>query len=164
MFTFLTTTHTHTTTRVRPAFNTFQALFSFKYIIQAGVPGVASGIKKIFFEEKISNYYPPGSYGFSKQISAYSIQCSPYYSCHIYIILILKKLQGRLFQEGLYRFTPSGGSQAAMSHHYFPFPTTYQLFSLPAAMSHHYFPFRTPHLTLPGKTSFLNGIFRAFKV
>ena len=76
MFTFLTTTHTHTTTRVRPAFNTFQALFSFKYIIQAGVPGVASGIKKIFFEEKISNYYPPGSYGFSKQISAYSIQCS----------------------------------------------------------------------------------------
>ena len=128
MFTFLTTTHTHTTTRVRPAFNTFQALFLFKYIIQAGVPGVASGIKKIFFEEKISNYYPPGSYGFSKQISAYSIQCSPYYSCHIYIILILKKLQGRLFQEGLYRFTTSGGSQAAMSHHYFPFPTTYQLF------------------------------------
>ena len=32
-----------------------------------------------------------------------------------------------------------GGRQAAMSHHYSPFRTTYYLFSLPATMSHHLF-------------------------
>ena len=64
-----------------------------------------------------------------------------------------RKLMHSLFQMSLEVFLyntalsaklaslSSGGRQATMSHHYFPFRATYQLFSLPAAMSHHYFPF-----------------------
>ena len=47
----------------------------------------------------------------------------------------------------------------------FPLPCHFLVFSLPAALSHCTIsPSVRPHLTLPGKTTFLNGIFRAFKV
>ena len=60
---------------------------------------------------------------------------------------------------------PSGGRLAAVSHHYVPFRATYQLFSLPVVMSHTTISTSgPPHLTLPVKTTFLNGIFRAFQV
>ena len=43
----------------------------------------------------------------------------------------------------------SWGRQAAMSHHHFPFRTTYE--PLPAAMSQHYFPFRTNTFVAHGR-------------
>ena len=48
----------------------------------------------------------------------------------------------------------SGGRQAAIIHHYFPFRATYYLFSLPAAVSHHYFPFRTTTFDSSGQNFF----------
>ena len=49
---------------------------------------------------------------------------------------------------------PGGGRQVAMSHHYFPFRATYQLFSLPAAINHLYFPFRTTTFDSSGQNYF----------
>ena len=61
---------------------------------------------------------------------------------------------------------PVLGAGKAGSHEppLFTLPCHILVFSLPAAMSHHYFPFRTTTFDSSGQTTFLNGIFRAFKV
>ena len=51
-------------------------------------------------------------------------------------------------------YLASGGRQAAIRHHYFPFCAIYQLFSLLVAMSHYYFPFSTTTFDSSGQNYF----------